>query len=390
MNLFKNRYVVICLGVVALLMLINSFKPMWQRGRSSSSTASAKAQMPVAAPAPVQLASNAPAAAASTPLGEAAEPAPGIELARVGWSFDGAPRRDPFQVIGPGATNLTRLYPPVSEVLTLTAIWWQSGIILAAVNGAVVGEGDTVKGFRIENIGLEGIWVNGPDGREQLEFDPTVSLRGISFKLGTGLNDSFAGAMARLKWPYRVVNGITNDVRADSGWHTLRGTVHQKISTGRYLVSFDEKDRPPFVSKGQDVIIMNAPLDLVDNDPLQSIECKLVGSETYESLSGAKTTVLVLDYGIACSPPKETIESLKKQKAFVLEQRREAKERRIRLEMQDAEKGRASAQFMLGRRYLYGDGIAEDEDLARHWLESAAAQGNPDAQATLLVLGFQK
>jgi TPR repeat protein len=100
--------------------------------------------------------------------------------------------------------------------------------------------------------------------------------------------------------------------------------------------------------------------------------------------------VRVLDYGIACSPPKETIESLKKQKAFVLEQRRDAKERRIRLEMQDAEKGRASAQYMLGRRYLYGDGIAEDEDLARHWLESAAAQGNPDAQATLLVLGFQK
>jgi len=390
MNLMRNKYVVIGLGVVALLMLLNSFKPMWQRGRSRSSTASAKAQLQVAAPAPVQLASNAPATHASTPQGEAAEPAPGIELSRVGWSFDGAPRRDPFQVIGPGATNLTRLYPPVSEVLTLTAIWWQSGIILAAVNGNVVSEGDTVKGFRIENIGLEGIWVNGPDGREQLEFDPTVSLRGISFKLGTGLNDSFAGAKARLQWPYRVVNGITNDVRADPGWHTLSGTVHQKISTGRYLVSFDERDRPPFVAKGQSVIIMNVPLDLVDNDPLQSIECKLVGSEAYESLSGAKTTVRVLDYGVACSPPKETIESLKKQKAFVLEQRREAKERRIRLEMQDAEKGRASAQFMLGRRYLYGDGIAEDEDLARHWLESAAAQGNPDAQATLLVLGFQK
>ena len=147
-----------------------------------------------------------------------------------------------------GATNLTRLYPPVSEVLTLTAIWWQSGIILAAVNGNIVSEGETVKGFRIENIGLEGIRVNGPDGREQLEFDPTVSLRGISFKLGTGLNESFAGAMARLEWPYRVVNGITNDVRVDPGWHTLRGTVHQKISTGRYLVSLDEKDRPAFAA----------------------------------------------------------------------------------------------------------------------------------------------
>src|SRR5438094_1669258 len=143
MNLLRNKFVVIGLGVVALLMLLNSFRPMWQRGRALSSTASAKAEKPVAAPAPVQLASNAPTAQASTPQGEAAEPAPGIELARVGWSFDGAPRRDPFQVIGPGATNLTRLYPPVSEVLTLTAIWWQSGIILAAVNGNIVSEGET-------------------------------------------------------------------------------------------------------------------------------------------------------------------------------------------------------------------------------------------------------
>ncbi|HYV31972.1 MAG TPA: hypothetical protein VEO53_12825, partial [Candidatus Binatia bacterium] len=63
---------------------------------------------------------------------------------------------------------------------------------------------------------------------------------------------------------------------------------------------------------------------------------------------------------------------------------------RFRIEMQEAEKGLASAQYMLGRRYLYGDGVAVDEDEALHWLEKAAVQGNPDAQATLLVLGFQK
>ena len=58
--------------------------------------------------------------------------------------------------------------------------------------------------------------------------------------------------------------------------------------------------------------------------------------------------------------------------------------------MEEAEKGLASAQYMLGRRYLYGDGIAKDEEQARRWLEKAAAQGDLDAQATLLVLGFQK
>ena len=58
--------------------------------------------------------------------------------------------------------------------------------------------------------------------------------------------------------------------------------------------------------------------------------------------------------------------------------------------MQEAEKGHASAQYMLGRRYLYGDGMTRDDEQARHWLEKAAAQGDLDAQATLLVLGFQK
>ena len=389
MNPLRNKYVVIVLGLAALALVANSLRPLWQRRRPAAPAKSAAAQASTPAPA-TPVASNASTPPASPSQAKAARPQRTIDLAQTGWSVDGTPRRDPFQLITPGTGGAPRLYPPAAEVLSLTAIWWQSGTNLAVVSSNVVSEGDAIKGFRIEHIGLERVWVNGPNGPEQIEFDPTLSLRGISLNSGKSLDETFAGAMARLDWPYRVVNGITNDVTADADWHMLRGTVVQKISTGRYLVSFFETDRPPFVAKGQDVIIMNVPLDLVDNDPLQTIECKLVGSEAYESLSGAKTTVRVLDYGIACSPPKETIESLKRQKAFVLQQRRDAKERRIRLEMQEAEKGRPSAQFMLGRRYLYGDGIAEDEDLARHWLERAAAQGNPDAQATLLVLGFQK
>src|SRR5712671_2672536 len=106
MNLMRNKYVVIGLGVVALLMLLNAFKPMWQRGRSRSSNASATTPKPVAALTPIPLATKAPTAHASKTPAEAGEPAPGIELSRVGWSFDGAPRRDPFQVIGLGGTNL--------------------------------------------------------------------------------------------------------------------------------------------------------------------------------------------------------------------------------------------------------------------------------------------
>src|SRR5262249_46783862 len=229
--------------------------------------------------------------------------------------------------------------------------------------------------------GLERIWVNGPNGREQVAFDPTVSLGGIPFKLGASLDESFAGNKARLKWPYRVVNGATNDVRADPGWELLGGTVLEKQSDGAYVV---------LLEGGQLVTIRNVPLDLVDNEPMPDVECKYVGTEQFSASGTSKKTVKAYDFGVACSPPAKTIDAMKRQKAYVLQLRREANERRIRLEMQEAEKGRASAQYMLGRRYLYGDGIAEDEEQARRWLEKAAVQGNLDAQATLLILGLQK
>ena|SRR5438876_2720757 len=144
MNLLKNRYFVIGLGVVALLMLVNSFKPMWQRGRPSARTTSAPAQTQVAVPAPNRIASNAPAPSAPPLLTEAAQPTRGIDLEHVGWSFDGAPRRDPFQFINPGSTNLPRLYPTATELLTLNAVWWQSGNILADVNNRIVQVGNTI------------------------------------------------------------------------------------------------------------------------------------------------------------------------------------------------------------------------------------------------------
>src|SRR6266545_4082147 len=119
MNIFRNKFVVIGLGVVALAMLANSLKPMWQRGRGSAPKKSAAAQPQVAPAAQPQVA---PAAPASTPVppsavtppaartqAEAAFPEQRIDLDKVGWSFNGAPRRDPFQMMGPAPGNLARL-----------------------------------------------------------------------------------------------------------------------------------------------------------------------------------------------------------------------------------------------------------------------------------------
>jgi TPR repeat protein len=180
------------------------------------------------------------------------------------------------------------------------------------------------------------------------------------------------------------VNGITNDAYAEAGWSTFAGKVLQKLEDGKYLVKDTSQD-PPVT-----VILNNVPLDLVDDEALTPVRCKDIGSEAYTAVNNAKTTRRVYDFGVPCSPPKGVIDSLKLQKEFLLQQYSQANERRFRIELQEAEQGSASAQFMLGRRYLYGDGVAEDEEQARRWLEKAAAQGELDAQATLLILGFQK
>src|SRR5213083_3539077 len=131
MNIFRNKYVVIGLGVAALAMLANSLKPLWQRGGRAAPSKSAPAQTQAVAPASTPVASSAPTAPAARPQAEAALPEQAIDQTQVGWTFNGAPRRDPFQLMGPAPGNLARLYPPAAELMALTAIWRQTGSSLA-------------------------------------------------------------------------------------------------------------------------------------------------------------------------------------------------------------------------------------------------------------------
>ena len=54
-----------------------------------------------------------------------------------------------------------------------------------------------------------------------------------------------------------------------------------------------------------------------------------------------------------------------------------------------AEKGDSKAQFDLGNRYLYGDGVVADSFEAARWFQSAAEQGNNNAQYNLGVMYMQ-
>src|SRR5438093_6012974 len=116
MNLLRNPYLVIGLGLVAVLLVARSLRPIWQRAPRARTT-QAQTQTKAAPPAPPPAATHAPASA-SRPQAEEAHPTPNIDLRLASRSFDSTPHRDPFQVIGPGATNLARLYPPAAEFLT--------------------------------------------------------------------------------------------------------------------------------------------------------------------------------------------------------------------------------------------------------------------------------
>jgi hypothetical protein len=61
------------------------------------------------------------------------------------------------------------------------------------------------------------------------------------------------------------------------------------------------------------------------------------------------------------------------------QQQQEAKER-LRSFQEEAERGQAEAQYNLGLVYRDGDGIHQDSDRARHFLELAAEQGHTEAQ----------
>jgi hypothetical protein len=57
----------------------------------------------------------------------------------------------------------------------------------------------------------------------------------------------------------------------------------------------------------------------------------------------------------------------------------EVERKRLEFQFDRAEKGSASAQYDLGVRFLKGDGVEQNEELGRSWLEKAAKQGDDAA-----------
>jgi len=200
MKVFQNPYVVGGLALVAVgLVCRNALLPLWGRVIHRAAPVQADAQAPVATPAvsTSTVQSNPPAA--ETPMAKRPRvlPETNIDLTQTGWKLSSSPHRDPFQINPATITNLARLFPAASELLRLTAIWRQTGSSLAVINGKIVGGGDNVVvvnhsktgeagasyKYKIDQIDGDSVWLQGPAGREQLEFKSIAALN-----IGTSTN----------------------------------------------------------------------------------------------------------------------------------------------------------------------------------------------------------
>ena len=166
MKLFQNPLVVGGLAVAAAALVFwNVIGPMWSRRAAAPAP-----NVSVALPTPALTPSPAPKPAALPPPPIAKiEPGERIDTNRLGWTGKSAPQRDPFQVVTNEAGQ-QRVHPSAMDVLSLGAVWRQTGGDFAVINGRVVATGDAIEGFKIEDIEQNLVWVRGPAGRERVDF----------------------------------------------------------------------------------------------------------------------------------------------------------------------------------------------------------------------------
>lgn len=67
-------------------------------------------------------------------------------------------------------------------------------------------------------------------------------------------------------------------------------------------------------------------------------------------------------------------------------QKDEMMRKTIEFQKKQAEAGAPTAQYDLGTRYLKGDGVEKDLELAKKWLNASATNGNAQAAKKLLEL----
>ena len=200
------------------------------------------------------------------------------------------------------------------------------------------------------------------------------------------------------KDPWRVIDGVTNAAKS-AGWKVFHGQVRQVEGTTVRVHGYcDSEDSPmgvPSRSDAYDFFVLNFPYQVVEDQKF-SVEdgwmAKDAGTETYRTVLGASRTLRALDYGrpVTVLPHVTTPSELAAAKAEAENRRAAAraasKASELKYYQDRAAEGVASAQFVMGQRYLTGDGVSKDAALARTLLEASASKGYSEAVALLKTL----
>lgn len=197
----------------------------------------------------------------------------------------------------------------------------------------------------------------------------------------------------RLYYPrdsWRVIDGKTNRVDTRS-WPGFWGVVSQSTQTGIIVDGHLGTDGNVNL-KSTRFFVEGFPYKVPDgfnikfNDAFFAVPS---GLYDYTTVMGAPSRVLKLSYGMPIppqpqkQPTPEAVAAAQKKKADALA---EAEARTLECTHSKAQSGDAGAQYRLGLRYLSGDGVALDPQLAREWLAKAAAQGHTSASNRLAGL----
>lgn len=177
MKVLRNPVAVGLLALVAIGLVANSaIKPLL-RSKVRKTFKPATVVQTVSAPArpvaPPPARDASPTSKSAVLLEKAAETPGGIDLDLVrsrAAHWLAHPRHDPFEIRHIPDTSTNRSYPPAMELLTLTAIWRQTDSSLAVLNNRSYMAGDSVLRFTIKSIENDRVWVQGPNGRESVEF----------------------------------------------------------------------------------------------------------------------------------------------------------------------------------------------------------------------------
>jgi hypothetical protein len=98
-------------------------------------------------------------------------------------------------------------------------------------------------------------------------------------------------------------------------------------------------------------------------------------------------TIFVSTNTVAAAPPRVIVAALPSPKEKTEAEKAEEQQRIVAFLKLRAEAGKAAFQYDLGLRYLKGDGVEPDLELARKWIGAAAKQGHQQARKKLEEMG---